>query len=123
MPDWYPVIRPGDRAYVADLPMRIRECLKKLPRVLRADYPAGWPNGGVQLYEFFGRGTGYQIGDIVTGVGGNNNAIARVFMTDSGSGAVVGLRFINPGTGYLVGILTMSGGSGAGLQIKVTEVA
>ena len=123
MPNWYPVIRPGDRSYIFDLPERIRHLFKSMPRSLRADYPVGYPNGGIQLYSFYDRGTGYVIGNTLTASGGNTNAIARVVSIDTGDGSVVGLQFINPGTGYSIGITTMTGGVGSGLQLLVSEVA
>lgn len=123
MPLWYPVINPGNREYTFDLPQRIRARFLSEPRSLRDDFPDPIPGGGITLFDFADRGTGYVVGDIVGVTGGNNDVIGRVRVVDADTGALVALDLIAPGTGYSAGEAAVSGGSGVDGSFLILEVA
>lgn len=60
-------------------------------------------------------GSGYIIGDILTLVGGNNDALLTVSSVNGG-GAVTGATITSAGTGYSTALFSVSGGSGTGEQ-------
>lgn len=69
-------------------------------------------------------GTGYALNDVITvNVGGINATFEVEDLDVLGTGAVVLLRETNPGTGYAVATSPTIGGTGFGLQVKITEIA
>ena len=92
--------------------------------------------GGVDIVTIVNPGSGYVTGDIVTILDGNVDATllidsATPLITGPGSGLTVdimanqiggvdGYYLATPGTGYLDGVFTLSGGTGAGFELSVT---
>lgn len=82
------------------------------------------PYMGLATASIANSGTGYVIGDIVSGVYfGAFGGLLKV-LTVSGSGAVTSLVLIQPGEGYPVTAsgLPTSGGTGSGLTLNTTNV-
>lgn len=79
----------------------------------------GYSSGAVIDVEVDNPGTGYTGGDVLTIVGGDNNATLTV--GDVGEdGDIFGASVLNPGSGYPSGTYPVTGGSGSGATFVVT---
>ncbi len=66
-------------------------------------------------------GTGYQVGDVLTVVGGNNDATVTVTFI-GGGGVITGLSITTVGSDYSLTIYDLSGGHGTGGTLVVSAV-
>jgi hypothetical protein len=76
----------------------------------------------VQTISIANGGSGYNIGNILTLVGGNNNALIQVLSVAPITNAVTNAVLVSAGTGYSVGIVNTTGSPGNGCQINITSV-
>ncbi len=65
-------------------------------------------------------GTGYAVNDVLTLVGGSNDA--TIMVMEAVAGVIAGFDIIYPGTRYAPGIVEVTGGSGAGATFNVISV-
>lgn len=83
---------------------------------------AGLTSGasGVGTFVIQAPGTGYVVNDVVALLVGSGCSLK---VTSVSGGLVTGLAFIGPpGTGYSIGVVTTSGGTGAGLTVDILSL-
>lgn len=76
--------------------------------------------GPVKTISTVSTGSAYSENDVVTLVGGNNNATIR--LTDVSGGIFDSAAIVNAGTGYTNGTYSVTGGTGSGAQFQITTV-
>lgn len=78
-------------------------------------------NGGVSFITLMNRGSNYQIGDILTVNGGNNDATFKV-STVYDNGSIQSVELLTNGSSYQnvgTGALTTTNGNGSGLRVAI----
>lgn len=96
------------------------------PRLICVPGYTSQPSGGVGTVTIGTAGTGYVVGDAITGTGGGGTGFAAVVATVDGTGAITGVTITDPGSGYSSAptlAVTSDAGASAVLTATVDETA
>lgn len=97
-----------------------------IPRLICAPGFTAQRPSGVDSLTISAAGTGYEVGDAITGTGGDGTGFAGEVSSVGGSGEITGVTITTAGTGYTAAptlSVTTSGGSGATITATIADLA
>lgn len=92
-----------------------------IPRLISVPGYTSQQHRGVATLNIIAPGTGYAVGDAITGTGGGGTGFAGEVAEVDENGAIVAVTIIDPGNGY-TSAPTVSVTSGAGIGADITAV-